>query len=54
MFKKLLNDTRGATAVEYGLIVACLSLVIMVGVQLVGNSMQDLFFDVATELEKTD
>ena len=54
MFKKFLNEKRGATAVEYGLIVACLSLAIMVGVQLVGNSMQALFIDVATELEKTD
>ena len=54
MFKRFLNDRRGATAIEYGLIVACLSLTIIGGVQLFGNSMQARFIDIATFLDNTN
>lgn len=43
MFKAFLKDKRGATAIEYGLIIACLSLVIVAAVGSVGNSIEDMF-----------
>ena len=54
MFKRFPNDRRGATAIEYGLIIACLSLTIIGGVQLFGNSMQARFVDIATFLDNTN
>jgi pilus assembly protein Flp/PilA len=41
--KKFLADCRAATAVEYGLIIAVLSLVIMAGIDNFGNEMQNMF-----------
>ncbi|MEM1378323.1 MAG: Flp family type IVb pilin [Pseudomonadota bacterium] len=46
MFKKFLQDERGATAVEYGLIVTVLSLAIVVGVSTVGTTLQDEWTDI--------
>ena len=40
LVRHFLADTRGATAIEYGLIVAVLSLVIVVGVGGVGDAVQ--------------
>lgn len=36
-FKRLLRDTRGATAIEYGLIVALVVIAILVSIQSVAN-----------------
>jgi pilus assembly protein Flp/PilA len=36
-FKRLLRDTRGATAIEYGLIVALIVIAIVGALQSVGN-----------------
>lgn len=46
---KFLNDT-GATAVEYGLIVALIALAIITAVTLVGTNLSGLFNDVAGHL----
>lgn len=40
---KFLSDQRGATAVEYGIIVAVLSLVIVAGVENFGNALSNMF-----------
>jgi len=45
-----MNSDRGATAVEYGLIVALIALAIIVAVALVGTNLGLLFTDVAGEL----
>lgn len=48
--KKLINffkDEDGATAVEYGIMVALIAAVIVGAVQLLGTSLNDLFTDVA-------
>jgi len=43
MLKKFLRDESGATAIEYGLIAALISVVIIVAVQTVGTNLQTTF-----------
>ena len=43
------ND-RGATAVEYGLMVALIAVVIIVAVTAIGTNLTTVFNDVAAEL----
>jgi len=43
----LQNQDRGATAVEYGLMVALIAIVIIVAVSLLGTNLSGLFNDVA-------
>jgi pilus assembly protein Flp/PilA len=40
-----MEDENGATVIEYGLIVAVLSLVIIAGVGTAANALQNLFGD---------
>jgi pilus assembly protein Flp/PilA len=42
-----LGDERGATAVEYGLLVALIAVVIIVAVAALGGSLQNIFQNVA-------
>jgi pilus assembly protein Flp/PilA len=44
--KKLWSDESGATAVEYGLMVALIAVVIIAAVTLLGESVSDKFNDV--------
>lgn len=48
-FRALLDDT-GATAVEYGLIVALIALAIITAVTLVGTNLGDMFNQIAGNL----
>ena len=41
---------RGATAVEYGLLVGLIAIVIIVGVSALGGRLQAIFADLATKL----
>ncbi len=43
--RRFLNTRSGATAIEYGLIVALLSLVVVGAVGSTGNSIQSMFSD---------
>lgn len=43
LIRQFLADRSGATAIEYGLIIAVLSLVIVGGVGRVGNAVSDMF-----------
>jgi pilus assembly protein Flp/PilA len=45
---RLLDPERGATAVEYGLMVALIAIVIIVAVTLLGTNLSTLFNGVAT------
>ena len=45
-----LRDDRGATAVEYGLMVALIAIVIIAAVTLLGGNLKSLFNDVATKV----
>ena len=46
--RRLLNDCSGATAIEYGLLVALLSVVIVAGSRLTGERIEALFASIAT------
>jgi pilus assembly protein Flp/PilA len=48
--RHLLGDERGATAIEYGLIAALISLGIITAVTAVGTSLQTTFNSVAGAL----
>ena len=48
---KFLKDRRGATVIEYGLIVAVLSLAITAGVGTFGTAMEDLFTYFSTTID---
>jgi len=50
MLQRLLADTRGASAVEYGLIVAAVMLVMIVGLSQFGLSLESLADRISTEL----
>ncbi len=47
-FVELLHDDSGATAVEYGLILAGMSILILVAVFSVGDELESLFNHVRT------
>lgn len=48
--KKLIKDEEGATAVEYGLIVAAIAGLIIVVVFLLGNKVNNAFSNVAQHM----
>ena len=50
LFKKLMKKEDGATAIEYGLIAALLSVVIIVAVTAVGTNLKTTFTSVASAL----
>ena len=45
-----LRSDRGATAVEYGLMVALIAVVIIVAVTLLGTNLKSLFNNVAVQV----
>ena len=47
---KLLSDHDGATAIEYGLIAALISVVIITAVTLVGSKLSGVFNSIGTAL----
>jgi pilus assembly protein Flp/PilA len=48
---KLLSDRDGATAIEYGLIAALISVVIITAVTLVGTQLSAVFNSIGTALQ---
>ena len=51
MITRFLKNQSGATAIEYGLIVAVLSLAIMAGVATTSNSINNLFNTTAGKID---
>ena len=51
--KGFLRERHGATAIEYGLIAAVISLVIMSGVQMTGNSLQNIWVSLADKIDSS-
>ncbi|MEX2643893.1 MAG: Flp family type IVb pilin [Acetobacterales bacterium] len=49
--RKLLKDESGATAIEYGLIAALVSVAAITALTAMGGSLRDMFSAVSTELE---
>lgn len=50
MLKRLWKDEEGQGMVEYGLIIALVAIVAIVGLKLVGGSVDGIFTDVSAEL----
>jgi pilus assembly protein Flp/PilA len=46
----ILRKEHGATAVEYGLMVALIAVVIIIAVLTLGNKLSSLFDDTATQI----
>lgn len=53
MLSRFLKDRSGTTAIEYGMIIVCLSLVVIGGISQAGNSVQDMFMNPARALQNT-
>ena len=51
LLKRLFREEEGATAVEYGIMVALIAVVIIVAVQTIGNNLNDVFELVASRLD---
>lgn len=49
-FLRFLDDESGATAIEYGLIAALVSVAAITALTLVGTNLETLFNNVANEL----
>ncbi|MDT8420473.1 MAG: Flp family type IVb pilin [Desulfuromonadales bacterium] len=49
--KRFLKDEEGATAVEYGLMVALIAAVIIVGAKLLGDNTNAKFSEVAGKVQ---
>jgi len=50
MFNHFLRDERGATAIEYGLIAAGISVAIIAVVNTLGGQLSNTFSNVSTQL----
>jgi len=50
MFRNLLKNESGATAIEYGLIAALIAVAAIAAFQLVGTNLSAIFNTVATKL----
>jgi pilus assembly protein Flp/PilA len=53
MLKRFLKDKSGATAVEYGLIIAVLSLAIVGGIASAGNSISNMFVNTSGKIDNS-
>lgn len=52
-FARFMKDDSGATAIEYGLIAALVSVVIIGAVTAMGTTLKGTFNDVVTKLDGT-
>ena len=50
LFSRFVTDESGATAIEYGLIAAGISVVIITAVKLVGTNLSGTFNNIATNV----
>ncbi len=50
LIKKFVKDESGATAIEYGLIAALVSVVIIAALQVIGPQLQATFTTIGTAL----
>ncbi|TCJ37255.1 Flp family type IVb pilin [Parafrankia sp. BMG5.11] len=52
IFKNLIRDENGATAIEYGLIAALIAVAAIAAMQSLGGSLSTTFKNVSTEVAK--
>jgi pilus assembly protein Flp/PilA len=51
IIRRFLCDRRGATVIEYGLIVAVLSLAIIASISSTHNSLENMFIDLGARFD---
>ena len=51
-FRKMLKDSKGATAIEYGLIAALIAVAAIGAMGTIGNNLNNTFTKVGANLEK--
>jgi pilus assembly protein Flp/PilA len=51
LIQRLIHDESGATAIEYGLIAGLVAVAIITALSLLGTSLDNLFTDVATQVD---
>ncbi|MEQ9662794.1 MAG: Flp family type IVb pilin [Parasphingopyxis sp.] len=49
-FRKMLKDSKGATAIEYGLIAALIAVAAITAMSTLGNTLGDTFNNVSDEM----
>ena len=54
LFSRFLKDESGATAIEYGLIAAIISIAIIAGLNLIGPQLGATFNEIGGELKKAN
>ena len=52
LFREILEDESGATAIEYGLIAALVAVALIAALQGMGGSLTNKFTKIANELNK--
>lgn len=50
-FRKLIKDTEGATAIEYGLIASLIAVAIITAASTLGNNIANTFTNVSSHLK---
>ncbi|MGM4983267.1 MULTISPECIES: Flp family type IVb pilin [Rhizobium] len=50
LFSRFLKDESGATAIEYGLIAALISVAIIAGATTLGNTLSTTFNNISTKM----
>ncbi|MGG6893186.1 MULTISPECIES: Flp family type IVb pilin [Rhizobium] len=50
LFSRFLKDESGATAIEYGLIAALISVAIITGATTLGGALNNTFTNIATQM----
>ncbi|OCO98799.1 MULTISPECIES: Flp family type IVb pilin [unclassified Ensifer] len=53
IFARLMKDESGATAIEYGLIAALVSVALIAGASSLGNTINDTFSKLGNKLSTT-
>ncbi|MCJ7997284.1 Flp family type IVb pilin [Rhizobium cremeum] len=53
IFARFLKDESGATAIEYGLIAALISVALITGASTLGNALDNQFTQISKELDYT-
>ena len=51
IFARLLKDESGATAIEYGLIAALISVALITGATALGGSLDNIFTGLSTKMQ---
>jgi len=51
LFHRFLRDESGATAIEYGLIAAFISIMILGSIRMIGTRLTDRFEEIANSLQ---